>query len=225
MPYTFYLDGVQLPVTPGRLQAQIGNQNKTYSLISGDEINVLKTPGLMELSFDMRLPQTSYPFARDDDAASYIDRLETLKERRKPFRLIITRTLPGGRMLFDTNIRVSLEDYTLKEDAGEGFDVIAGLKLKEYRPYGTKTIPVPDDLLTPPDSGAPRPGDSPPSAGTHTVVAGDCLWNIAQRYLGDGSRYPEVYRLNQSVIDKGNEGTGNPKYTIYPGQVLKLPAA
>ena len=49
MPYTFYLDGVQLPVTPGKLQAQIGNQNKTYSLISGDEINVLKTPGLMEL--------------------------------------------------------------------------------------------------------------------------------------------------------------------------------
>ena len=44
MPYTFYLDGVQLPVTPGKLQAQIGNQNKTYSLISGDEIKCSRPP-------------------------------------------------------------------------------------------------------------------------------------------------------------------------------------
>lgn len=89
---------------------------------------------------------------------------------------------------------------------------------------GPRPSRVPDEFAGPagqrraPPATARRRGDA-------YGCGGDCLWNIAQRYLGDGSRYLEVYSLNQSVIDKGNEGTGNPKYTIYPGQVLKLPAA
>ena len=30
----------------------------------------------------------------------------------------------------------------------------------------------------------------------HTVVKGDSLWNIAKKYLGNGSRYPEIVKLN-----------------------------
>lgn len=29
--------------------------------------------------------------------------------------------------------------------------------------------------------------------------------------------------MNKNVIDKGNMGTGNVRYTIYPGQVFRLP--
>jgi nucleoid-associated protein YgaU len=29
-----------------------------------------------------------------------------------------------------------------------------------------------------------------------TVRPGDCLWLIAQRYLGDGDQYPEIVALN-----------------------------
>ena len=47
----------------------------------------------------------------------------------------------------------------------------------------------------------------------YTVVKGDSLWAIARRFLGDGSRYPEIARLNQ--IPNSN--------LIYPGQVLRLP--
>jgi len=31
---------------------------------------------------------------------------------------------------------------------------------------------------------------------TVTVQPGDCLWSIAQRYLGAGDRYPEIAALN-----------------------------
>ena len=52
---------------------------------------------------------------------------------------------------------------------------------------------------------------------------GDTLWLIAQAAMGDGNRYPELYEANKAVIDGKNRGTGNPRYTIYPGQVLTIP--
>ena len=46
----------------------------------------------------------------------------------------------------------------------------------------------------------------------HTVVKGDSLWDIAKKYLGDGSRYPEIKALNNL---KSN--------VIYSGCKLKIP--
>lgn len=46
----------------------------------------------------------------------------------------------------------------------------------------------------------------------HTVVKGDTLWEIAKKYLGDGSRYPEIKELNNL---KSN--------VIYSGWKLKIP--
>lgn len=46
----------------------------------------------------------------------------------------------------------------------------------------------------------------------HTVVKGDTLWDIAAKYLGNGSRYPEIKTLNEL---KSN--------TIYSGWKLKIP--
>ena len=53
---------------------------------------------------------------------------------------------------------------------------------------------------------------------TYTVKQGDSLWNIAKRFLGKGSRYTEIYEMNQSVIGP------NPN-RIYAGQVYTLPAS
>lgn len=53
---------------------------------------------------------------------------------------------------------------------------------------------------------------SAPAQRKYTVKAGDSLWQIAQDQLGDGSRYPEIQKLN------GITGT-----LIHPGDVLALP--
>ena len=50
------------------------------------------------------------------------------------------------------------------------------------------------------------------------VVSGDCLWNIAKKFYGNGSKYSLIYNANKSVIG------GNPN-SIRPGQVLTIPAA
>lgn len=49
-------------------------------------------------------------------------------------------------------------------------------------------------------------------ANTHTVVKGDTLWGIAEKYFGDGTKYKQLAAIN---------GIQNPNL-IYVGQVIKL---
>lgn len=49
----------------------------------------------------------------------------------------------------------------------------------------------------------------------HTVKKGDCLWNIAKKYYGDGRMYTKIYQANKDKIK-------NPDL-IYVGQVFLIP--
>lgn len=217
MAYTFYLDGVQLPVTPSKLETKIKNNNKTINLINEGDVNVLKLPGLTELSFEAMLPQVNYPFATETRKASYyLNKLEGLKTSKEPFQFIVVRMNPSGKMLFNTNIKVSLEDYTVSEDAKNGIDLTIKVKLKQYKAYSTKTVKVVVKKETKKATvQKKRTTETAPKKKTYTVVKGDCLWNIAKKYLGNGARYTEIYNLNKDKIKNPN--------LIYVGQVLTLP--
>ncbi|GAA1812355.1 LysM peptidoglycan-binding domain-containing protein [Nesterenkonia flava] len=52
----------------------------------------------------------------------------------------------------------------------------------------------------------------------HTVVQGDWLSKIAQRYYGNAMEWPRIYRANKAEIDK----RGNPD-RIFPGQRFRIP--
>ncbi|HBG4726900.1 TPA: LysM peptidoglycan-binding domain-containing protein [Clostridioides difficile] len=228
MAYDFYLDGVQLPITPGKLEIKTTNKNKTVDLINDGEVNILKTPGLSEISFEAEFTHNKLPFCRGQfrDVQFFLSKLELIKTDCKPFQFIVSREL-GNKVLFNTNIKVSLEEYNIVEDADNGSDVKVTIKLKQYRDYSTKKL-----VIAPPKNETGRPNvkiepkrvDSVNAINTktYTVKAGDSLWSICQKQLGNGSLYKKVYELNKSMMDKANKGKNLSKYTIYKGQVLKL---
>jgi len=63
-----------------------------------------------------------------------------------------------------------------------------------------------------------------PAVQTVAVRPGDCLWTIAQRYLGAGSRYSEILQLNLGRPMGDGQVFRDPAI-ILPGWHLKLPNA
>ena len=224
MAYYFYLGNVLLPIPPSKLELKISNNNKTYNLINYSQINVLKNPGLSSLEFEVVLPNTKYPFAmyknNFQNAKYYLGVLENLKVNRSAFQFIVVRKFPNGKDIFNTNIKVALEEYTITDTTEEGFDTKVKIKLKQYKEYSTKKVQVTIKQYRPPavtrTVTTNNTAVAKPSGQNYTVKRGDCLWNIAKRFYGNGAKYTTIYNAIRSKIRNPN--------LIYPGQVLWIPS-
>lgn len=152
MAYELYFGNRLMPVTPSGVTMVIRNQNKTLVQINDGEINLLKRPGLTEIQLTLLLPNVPYPFARYrggfQRAEYFLTYFNKLKEDRKPFSFILTRSMGNGNKvkLFDTNLQVSLEEYRIVEDAKNGFDIEVEMMLKQYRNFATKRITISSPL-------------------------------------------------------------------------------
>ena len=219
--YNLFLDGVQFPVAPSRITTRINNKNETLILMNEGEVNVLKKPGLTDIEFEVLLPNVKYPFAvypsGFQPATHYLEKLEQLKVNQAPFSFIVNRLMPNGNLLFDTNMKVSLEEYEIQEDVEEnGFDIVISVKLKQYRAYGNKKLVIKNETTTTKQATVETPRDTTNTvtAKTHKVVKGDTLWAICKKYYGT------VSRSMTNELAKKN-GIKNPDL-IFPGQVIKL---
>lgn len=229
--YVFYFDDLLLPVAPGSMDTKINNQNETITLINEGEINLLKSPGLTDISFDAFIPGVKYPWAVYHytsfwHPSNFLERFEIFKTSLKPFDFVVARKWQDGTGLnFRTNMKVTLESYTITEEAENGKDIIVEIKLKQYKPFGTKTITIQQETATATSSTTRE--EPAVQEVTYTIVSGDTLWGIAKRLLGDGAKWQSIYDLNKDVIEaaavshgKASSSTG---HWIYPGTVLKMP--
>ena len=218
--YRLYLkqDGKQilLPVTPAEIEMKTGNRNKAVYILNFGEMNLAKKPGLQEIRFTALLPGRRYSFVQTEDGFHepeyFLNCFKEYKATAKPIQLILFRRLADGTQLFCGNMDVLLEDYTVTEKGGEQGDFWVEMCWKEWKTaksirYSVKGQNGGNVLV---EQGKERQAKTP--AVTYTVKKGDCLWNIAKKQLGDGTKYKEIAQKN---------GISDPN-RIYPGQVLKL---
>ena len=238
--YQMYIEKTLFPVTPGKLNMKVNGMNKTLTLVNEGEVNLIKSPGLTDISTEVLLPTlTEYPFATYPDGFHkpkyYLEKLEKWKQKKKPVTFKLLRTSPNGKkLLWDTNIPVTIENYQIVEDAEEqGLDVVVKIEMLEYKEWGSKKLVIKKSKKKgskkKKTATKKKTRKTKDTANTYTVKKGDCMWAIAKKQLGNGNRWKEIYNLNKSTIESwakkyghksAIEGTG---CWIFPGEKLKLP--
>ena len=181
-------------------------------------MTIIKSIPLREFSLKVLLPKNDV-LVKDKtiwkEPIVYLGKLREFKANKKPLRFIVLRPQEDGTELFQGNLLVTLEDYTVSEKAGEEGDFYVDIKLKEYNTIVGRKLVI-DENKTSEDGKVQakeevqRPTKEPNK--TYTVKKGDTLWTIAQKELGSGNKYQDIAKLNN--ISNPNK--------IQPGQVLKL---
>ena len=147
--------------------------------------------------------------------------LSFLKNSKKPFRFIVIREGAVGSSGYNTTILVSLENYEIKEDVGNGRDVAVSVTLKEYKNVkstlfkyvnlGAKGVGGALSLTTF-ISTKTRDSSSKKTQRTYKVKEGDTLYIIAKKELGDANKCNFLKELNKL----------NSIHGIKVGQVIRL---
>lgn len=235
IPYMFFFDTaygqVIFPITPGELTISNGSNNEVVTLINEGDVNILKSPSLIEINFEARFPTRDYPYTiYVRPIKSYHDVFTKLKTEKKPFKFIVARSGQAEQKTGNTSLLVSLENLETKESADEGDDVIYTFTLKQYKEYGVVTLPsstMPDTT----SSARNKRNDSSKDTSQQEYVVrnGDCLWLIAKKFYGNGAKWTVIYNANKDTIDKvaRSRGLGSSSngHWIFAGTKLIIPNA
>lgn len=196
---------VPLPVTPSSYSWSYGNQVETVYLDQGGEINLPGEAVLGRTTLECLLPAQRYPFCNPGAVINpdhYLSIFRGWAAAGTPVRFLVSGT--------SLNEQVLVESVEMGEKDGTN-DVHASITLRGYRAPTTAVLPVSGTGST------SRPSSAATStAKTYTVVSGDTLWGIAQRFYGDPSKNMMIFTANRGLIKNPN--------LIFPGWVLTIPA-
>lgn len=205
-------DKFMLPVNPESFSFSEKANNTSVNVNKLGEVNLLGYRKLKEGTMSSFFPNRNYNFGNNSGRHKpywYIKKILEWKEKRKTVRVLI-----GSNV----NVLCSIESFQYGEQDGTG-DVYYTIQFKEYRAVSVKKLSSSDKKkLDPPakkKKEEKRPETKKPAPKTYTVKSGDCLWNIAKKFYGNGALYTKISNANKGKIKNAN--------LIYPGQVLTIP--
>ena len=204
---------LRLPVVPSDFTIQAGNLTQNITVTNIGELSLFGPEKLRAISINSFFPYTyraSYcayrSFPKPWDC---VEKINKWRNSGQPIRLLI---IDRSRDV-DINMEMLIEtfDTSMRDASGDVYFTIA---FREYKRVNIERVKGGTETL----NKRPAPPTAPAQTSTvrtYTVVSGDCLWNIAKKYYGDGSKYTTIYNANKDKIKD--------PALIYPGQVLVIP--
>lgn len=172
---------------------------------SGNTPLLLRKGGkLKQMQFSVLITDKTLMFSSQNGQMDAIQALATTTER------ILVKYSPQEAGLWRIT-DCSFDSELRHPDTNEVVRGTLSITLKQANDAAPAVGPVSGGPAPAPTGPAPAP---PPR--TYTVVSGDCLWKIAQRYYGNGAAWPKIYDANRDKITKSPN-------LIYPGQVFTIP--
>ncbi|WDV47456.1 LysM peptidoglycan-binding domain-containing protein [Clostridiaceae bacterium M8S5] len=206
MKYNIFINNLKIPVLPEEINVDRKSNNDTTNVLGLGEISRIKSTKLREVSFKSFFPKNVAPYVVDKKMlllkpSQYVDYIEAIRKNK----IYITLRISGA---IDIDMNATIEKFSINEKGGEPGDIYYDIAFKEYKNFSLTELQINDMEVEEKNS---RQSDKDIDR-TYTVKKGDCLWKIAKRELGDGSKWRELAKLNNIKA----------KYVLQIGQVIKL---
>lgn len=204
----------RLPTNPEQIEITSNQAIEKYEVLKLGQVAIPTHMELKAYSFECELPIKAYNYVENKngflDADAYINLFEKWRNNLVP---VYFKASNGVSKDIDTYVLI--EELSITEKAGEEGDKYVSFKLLEYKEF-KKLYPIKIDANTGSTINTPSTSTvtNPNIDGYYVVKSGDCLWSIAKKYYGDGSKYTKIYNANSNIK--------NPAL-IYPGQKLVIP--
>ncbi len=190
-------EGFRLPINPEQINVKRAGDGEKFKIAKLGSVNVPKAPDLQEFELESFFPahETHYSEVDFQEPQSYIDKLNRWQESKDPIRYIYVN---GS---FSINEMVTIENFEYSESYGTE-DVDYSLELMKYVDFGPKKLiiekPKPDKKAPPKVTAQKKPSrqTKKPIPQTYSLVKGDSLWKVTQKYTGKGANYKKLQSLN-----------------------------
>ena len=217
----------QVPMNPESIQIKIDGKAVTSDI---DRLGTLLHKGKrgpMQISWSSYFPATygSYCTCQKKNFKSPQTMhkwILALMNAANPLHLVFSGA-------FSLNIYAVITSYTATEEGGDVGTISYSITLKEYRSVTIKKYTQSKTKKKAPakQTKTKKRVNNTQKKKTYKIKQGDCLWNIAKRYYGDGKKCTKIYNANKSVLNKAAKKHGYSNCRngnlIFPGTTITIP--